>query len=91
MPDVALITMDKELEADGFALASQLRRAGLSVDMPYSGNVTKKMKRADKQGAAFVILLGSDEWASGTVQLKELATGQTDVIAVDQLIARLSH
>ena len=91
MPDVALITMDKELEADGFALASQLRRAGLSVDMPYSGNVTKKMKRADKQGAAFVILLGSDEWASGTVQLKELATGQTDVIAVDQLIARLSQ
>ena len=91
MPDVALITMDKELEADGFALASQLRRAGLSVDMPYSGNVTKKMKRADKQGAAFVILLGSDEWASGTVQLKELATGQTDVIAVNQLIARLSQ
>ena len=91
MPDVALITMDKELEADGFALASQLRRAGLSVDMPYSGNVTKKMKRADKQGAAFVILLGSDEWASGTVQLKELATGHTDVIAVDQLIARLSQ
>ena len=91
MPDVALITMDKELEADGFALASQLRRAGLSVDMPYSGNVTKKMKRADKQGAAFVILLGSDEWASGTVQLKELATGQTDVIPVDQLVARLSQ
>ena len=91
MPDVALITMDKELEADGFALASQLRRAGLSVDMPYSGNVTKKMKRADKQGAAFVILLGSDEWASGTVQLKELATGQTDVIAIDQLITRLSQ
>ena len=91
MPDVALITMDKELEADGFALASQLRRAGLSVDMPYSGNVTKKMKRADKQGAAFVILLGSDEWASGTVQLKELATGHTDVIAIDQLIARLSQ
>ena len=91
MPDVALITMDKELEADGFALASQLRRAGLSVDMPYSGNVSKKMKRADKQGAAFVILLGSDEWASGTVQLKELATGQTDVIAIDQLMARLSQ
>ena len=91
MPDVALITMDKELEADGFALASQLRRAGLSVDMPYSGNVSKKMKRADKQGAAFVILLGSDEWASGAVQLKELATGQTDVIAIDQLMARLSQ
>ena len=91
MPDVALITMDKELEADGFALASQLRRAGLSVDMPYSGNVSKKMKRADKQGAAFVILLGSDEWASGAVQLKELATGQTDVIAIDQLMARISQ
>ena len=90
VPDVALITMDKELEADGFALASQLRRQGVSVDMPYSGNVTKKMKRADKQGAAFVILLGSDEWASGSVQLKSLATGETETIAVDALIARLT-
>ena len=90
VPDVALITMDKELEADGFALASRLRRHGVSVDMPFSGNVTKKMKRADKQGTAFVILLGSDEWASGAVQLKSLATGETETMAVDALISRLT-
>ena len=88
--DVALITMDKELEADGFALASQLRRSGIAVDMPYSGNVTKKMKKADKQGIPFAILLGSDEWASGTVQLKSLVTSETETLSVDQLIARLT-
>ena len=89
-PDVALITMDAELEAEGFALASRLRRHGLCVEMPYSGNVTKKIKRADKQGAAFVILMGSDEWRSGSVQLKTLATSQTEIMALDQLIDRLT-
>ena len=77
--------MDAELQADGFALATKLRHAGLSVDMPFSGNISKKLKRADKIGARLAVLMGSQEFANGEVQLKSLATGETVTLAIDAL------
>ena len=79
--------MDSELQADGFALASQLRRAGLSVDMPFSGNISKKLKRAEKMGAKTALLLGSQEFATNEVQLKSMETGETNNVALDQLLS----
>ena len=85
--DVILVVMDTELQADGFALATTLRRAGLSVDMPFRGNISKKLKRADKIGARLAVLLGSQEFANGDVQLKSLATGETVTVAIDGLVS----
>lgn len=84
--DILLVVMDTELQADGFALASQLRRAGLSVDMPFTGNISKKLKRADKIGAGIALLLGSQEFATGEVQVKSLGDGETQTIAIDALL-----
>ena len=80
--DVALVIMDAELQADGMALANDLRRKGLSVDVPFTGNIGKKLKRADKVGARFAVLMGSDEFADGAVQYKNLATGEAKTIAI---------
>lgn len=83
--DIVLVVMDTELQADGFAIASQLRRAGHSVDMPFSGNIAKKLKRADKMGAKLAVLLGSQEFTTGEVQLKSMATGETITVALEAL------
>lgn len=88
--DLMVISLDKELEAEAFALASQLRRAGYSVDVPFSGNLGKKLKRADKLGAPRVILLGTDEWHNNQLQVKSLATGDTALVARDDLLSFLS-
>ena len=85
--DIVIVVMDSELQADGFALASQLRRAGLSVDMPFSGNISKKLKRAEKMGAKTALLLGSQEFATNEVQLKSMETGETNNVALDQLLS----
>ena len=84
--DILLVVMDAELQADGFAIASHLRQAGLHVDMPFSGNIAKKLKRADKIGASLAVLVGSQEFASGAVQVKSLATGEATTIAIDKLL-----
>ena len=84
--DILLVVMDGELQADGFAIASQLRHAGLQVDMPFSGNIAKRLKRADKIGASLAVLVGSQEFASGEVQVKSLATGEATTIAIDKLL-----
>ena len=88
--DLMVISLDKELDADAFAVASQLRRAGYRVDVPFSGNLGKKLKRADKIGAPRVILLGTDEWHNNQLQVKSLATGDTTLVARDDLLSFLA-
>lgn len=89
--DVIMIVMDKELEAEGFALATKIREAGLSVDIPFSGNISKKLKRADKIGARHAVLLGSQEFNNHEVQVKSMLTGETKTLSLDALVASISE
>lgn len=89
--DVIMIVMDKELEAEGFALATKIREAGLSVDIPFSGNISKKLKRADKIGARHAVLLGSQEFNNQEVQVKSMQTGETITLSLDALVTSLTE
>ena len=75
-PLVVVLAMDKENVGDSFAMARELRAAGIRAEA-YVG--TKKfgdqLKYADKRGAAVAIIEGADERAKGEVQLKDLALG----------------
>ncbi|HEV7933852.1 MAG TPA: histidine--tRNA ligase [Actinomadura sp.] len=64
-----------------FALVAQLRRAGIAADMAYGGKGLKgAMKGADRSGAAYAVILGDRDIATGSAQVKDLASG--DQIAV---------
>ena len=89
--DVIMIVMDKELEAEGFARATKIREAGLSVDIPFSGNISKKLKRADKIGARHAVLLGSQEFNNQEVQVKSMQTGETKTLSLDALVTSLTE
>ena len=45
---------------------SDLRRAGFAVDLGYSGNLRRRMQRADKINARAAVILGDDELARGS-------------------------
>lgn len=51
---------------------------------------SKRMKWAFKQaercGAARLVLLAPDEWAKGTVRVKDLATREEADVPLDQLV-----
>ena len=54
-------------------LARQLRLAGLAVELDLSGaGFGKQLKRADRSGARWAVLLGDREAAAGMAQLKAL-------------------
>jgi histidyl-tRNA synthetase len=56
-------------------LVSDLRIAGVSSDMDYTGKSLKsQMKLADKLGARFVIIIGEDEVAQGVVTVRDMNT-----------------
>ncbi len=67
-----------------FAIATQLREGGVSVECDISGRGLKpQMKYADKLGARYTIVVGDNELDTGKAQLKTMATGETEEIALD--------
>ena len=42
-----------------------------------------QMKYADKIGARYTLVVGDDELASGTARLKDMATGETEDVTLD--------
>jgi histidyl-tRNA synthetase len=75
-PLVVVLTVDKENVAGSFAMAHELRTAGIRAET-YTGNKKfgDQLKYADKRGAAVAVIEGGDERAKGEVQLKDLALG----------------
>ena len=67
-------------------LVTGLRNAGISADMAFGGRGLKgAMKAADRSGARWAAIIGDDEAAAGTVQLKDLGSGEQQEINSDQV------
>ncbi|MCP5381251.1 MAG: histidine--tRNA ligase [Kordiimonadaceae bacterium] len=66
-------------------IAHDLRLDGIVVDMAYRGNVAKRMKRANKQNAAFAILIGDDEIARSVGMVKNLDLGTQEEVSLSNL------
>lgn len=91
---VTLVPLDKGDLADALALAGELRRAGIAVDLVTAAKGPGPgLKVAERTGAAFALLLGEKERAAGTVLLKILATRSQEELprgsVVETLRARL--
>jgi len=60
-----------------FGLMQQLRAKGISAELYHEqAKFDKQFKYADKKGAHYVVILGSEELATRTVKQKNLATGE---------------
>ena len=86
---IALIPVGAAAERECLILADQLRRRGLYAELGYSGNVGKRMKRANKLNARVAVILGDDELAKGVATLRDLDSGEQREIKFDQLAQQL--
>ena len=82
-PKVAILTADDGARQAAFRLAEQLRDAGIDIDLPTSGAMGKKLKKADKAGIWTAVIMGSDELAKNTVQLRNLRDGSQQELPLD--------
>ncbi|MBL8955990.1 MAG: histidine--tRNA ligase [Myxococcaceae bacterium] len=81
-PCAAYVTIvDPELGAECRAMATELRQAGLNVELAAeAGKLGKQLKYAEKVGIRFAVIYASQEKARGAVQLKDLRqNSQRDV------------
>jgi histidyl-tRNA synthetase len=77
---VAVVPVGAAAEAMAPVIAEVLRHHGFAVDLAYSGNLQRRMRRANRVNARVAVLIGDEEAARGEVRLRDLDTGeQTDV------------
>jgi histidyl-tRNA synthetase len=84
--DLYLIRIDKELTPTVFEVASLLRRKNLSVDFDYlERSVKAQMREANRLNAKNVLIIGGDEYKSGSYTLKNMSTGEQKLLPIDKL------
>ena len=87
---IAVIPVGEKGEAAASKVAHELRGAGYVVDLGYSGNVARRMKRANKIGARAAVILGEDELARAAATLRDLDSGEQIEVPLDALKDRLA-
>ena len=80
--DVFLVHFDECHVGDYLQIAAALRAAGMAVEFfPEARKLGQQLKLAAKRGFAAALVIGSEEFAAGTAQFKNLATQQS--VAID--------
>ena len=72
-------------------IASQVRAAGISVELyPDCAKMKKQMAYANAKGIPFVVLAGESEINQGKVTLKNMLTGDQQLVSAEELIANIT-
>jgi len=82
---VAVIEVGDDVHETALKLAYDLRNGGYRVEHSYSGNLKKRMMKANKANAYAALILGSDELAQGNVTFKNLDTGEQKQISLTKV------
>lgn len=94
LPHVYMVLVGEKAQTKGLLLAEQLRDkfAGLRLQVNCSGgNFNKQLKRADKSGAQFALLMGEDELKNDTIALKDLRErAEQETIPQGELVETLN-
>ena len=87
--DVMIVPMTDDLEA-AVRLATELRAQNIRVQLYAEQKKFKaKIQYADKLHIPYIIFLGEDEIAAGTVSLKDLRTGEQITVPAQDASARI--
>jgi histidyl-tRNA synthetase len=88
--DVFLAALGEEAQRRGFALAQELRDAGIWVELDYEGKSLKsQMRKADRLKTLLVIILGEEELRKNQVVLRDMATKNQEEVPIEEIVGRV--
>lgn len=88
---IAVIPIGAGAEEAALRLTFELRRAGLATDLGFSGNLSRRMKRANKLDAVAAVILGDDEIAQGVATVRDMASGEQQSVPFGEIAAHLAR
>lgn len=88
--DVFIPLFDASRRGDYLALATELRRAGFATELyPDAAKLGAQFKYADRRGHRVAVVVGPDEWAQQTLQVKDMKRGESRSVPRSELIPAL--
>lgn len=76
--------------AASMKMLKQMREAGIRGEIyPDSSKMKKQMSRADSLAIPFVAIVGESEMAENKVTLKNMATGEQQLLSIEEAIQRI--
>ncbi|MGC2202264.1 MAG: histidine--tRNA ligase [Stellaceae bacterium] len=86
---IAVVPIGEAAEAAALTLAEVLRSNDCAVDLSYSGNLVRRMRRANRINARAAVLIGEDEIARHVVALRDLDSGEQVEVPMDLSLSEL--
>lgn len=87
---ILLVAFDEETHRYAYQCLVKLRAAGINADLyPEPAKLKKQMKYANDRQVPYVLLIGSEEMASGLLALKNMSSGDQEKLSLDEVITRI--
>ena len=82
--DIYIAPLGENASSEAFLLAQKLRESGISAETDVCGRSLKaQMKYADKAGAKFVLVVGDNEIAENSAELRDMRGGDRVKVALN--------
>jgi len=86
--DILIVYFDKDRLADYLAMGDTLRAAGVATELyPEPKKIGQQLKYADQRGFRYALIAGGTEFEAGVVQLKNLGTGESQELKLEEVPA----
>ncbi len=86
-PDLYIAALGNEAVGLMLPVVHALRNKGIGVETDYAGaSLKSQMKKADKYGAAYTLIVGEQELASKTGLLRNMETKEQVAVALDKIV-----
>jgi histidyl-tRNA synthetase len=90
--EVMIAHFDEEGIRYGLGVLASLREAGVRAEIyPEEAKIKKQFNYADKKHIPYVMILGSEEIAAGTVALKDMISGNQSTLSVEEAITKIKQ
>jgi len=80
----------EQLYSEAFKLTESLRNAGIASEIDYDAKSLKaQMKKAEKLGAKFVIIVGEEEFKKDRVVLRDMKSRNQEEVLLSEILIKL--
>lgn len=87
---VLICCFDKDGEKYALPLLQKLRANNINTELyPGGAKIKKQLDYANNKQVPYTLMIGSDEMQSGLLTFKNMATGEQQKLAIDEVISRL--
>lgn len=88
---IMFVAFDQESHEFAFKAASELRNSGIPCDIyPAPVKIQKQMKYINARKIPYAAIVGSEEAANESVTLKDMETGEQQMVNISELISQFS-